>query len=94
MKLVSYLLMGGALLWAGLLAVGDDPAPEATAPVAALLGIGFAVWTTAGVGEGSVRGSKRRIERSDQPTTFWVAVTIYYALAGLMLAGAIALWSG
>lgn len=49
---------------------------------------------TTGVSEGSVRGSKRRIERGDQPTTFWVAVTIYYTLAGLMLVGAIALWSG
>lgn len=30
--------------------------------------------------------------RDEQPTTFWVAVAIYYVLAGLMLIGAISLY--
>lgn len=93
MKRASYLLMGAALLWMALLAGGGDPEPRATAPIAAVLGLGFVLWTTAGVIEGSIRGSNRRIQRSDQPTTFWVAVSIYYLLAGLMLVGAIVLAS-
>ena len=93
MKRAGQLLMGVALLWGLFLAAGGEPEQKATAPVAALLGLGFALWTTAGVRAGSIRGSNRPISRDQQPIAFRVAAALYYTVAGVMLVGALVLFN-
>lgn len=94
MKILGYALMLAGFIWGLNISGQEGPDPRAGAPVAALLGVGFALLTAAGVRSGSVRGARRRINRDEQPVPFRVAVIIRYGVAVALVLGAIWLWMG
>lgn len=89
MKILGRVLMLAAAAWLLVLSADDGAAQEAAGPAVALLGIGFGLLTVHAVTIGSVRGHSRRIQRSEQPGSFWGVVMIRFSLAATLLAAAL-----